>query len=109
MQVTSELVEKFVSESKVIGIIGLDNYGLHLAVNLALAGIRVIGFDSCDTTVNQLNYGHNSGLDIETRMLHLEEHNVGLCATTDFSRIVECDALLVCVPETFKQHCEQNV
>lgn len=108
MQATSELLEKFVSESKVIGIIGLDSNGLHLAVNLALAGIRVIGFDPCDTKVNQLNYGDNHAKDIQTRILQNVEVDIGLCATTDFFRITECDALLVCVPETFKQHCKQN-
>lgn len=108
MQAASELLKKFVSESRVIGIIGLDYNGLHLAANLAMAGVKVIGFDPSATKVNQLNHGDNCTIDIETRMLHLEEQNIGLCATSDFSRITECDALLVCVPEIFKQYCKQN-
>ena len=108
MQPTSEPLDKIEPQPRVIGIIGLDSNGLHLAVNLALAGVKVIGFDPCDTKVNQLNYGHNCANDIQKRILQNVEVDIGLCATSDFSRITECDALLVCVPETFKEHCKQN-
>lgn len=94
-----EKILKSITENKeVVGIIGLGYVGLPLAVNFAEAGIKVIGFDKNPSKVDSINHGNNYIGDIRDAVLKEVVENITLSATTDFSRIKECDALLICVP-----------
>ncbi len=92
------LLEKISTNSEVIGVIGLGYVGLPLAVNFAEAGVRVIGFDKSTGKVNKINSGENYIKDIRDAALREVVNQIKLTATTDFTRIKECDALLICVP-----------
>jgi UDP-N-acetyl-D-glucosamine dehydrogenase len=92
------LLEKISTNSEVIGVIGLGYVGLPLAVNFAEAGVRVIGFDKSTGKVNKINSGENYIKDIRDAVLREVVNQIKLTATTDFTRIKECDALLICVP-----------
>ena len=92
------LLRKIAANTEVIGVIGLGYVGLPLAVNFAEAGIKVIGFDKNPDKVDKINHGNNYIKDIRDAVLREVVDNVSLCATTDFSRMHECDALLICVP-----------
>ncbi|MDP3914960.1 MAG: nucleotide sugar dehydrogenase [Bacteroidota bacterium] len=92
------LLQKISSNTETIGVIGLGYVGLPLAVNFAQAGVRVIGFDKSQTKVDKINHGENYIKDIRDAVLREVVGNIKLTATTDFTRIKECDALLICVP-----------
>ena len=92
------LLEKITTNAEVIGVIGLGYVGLPLAVNFAEAGVKVIGFDKNAEKVAQITQGHNDVRNIRDAMLRETVDNIRIDATTDFSRISECDALLICVP-----------
>jgi hypothetical protein len=92
------LLAKISSNTETIGVIGLGYVGLPLAVNFAQAGVRVIGFDKSQTKVDKINHGENYIKDIRDAVLREVVGNIKLTATTDFTRIKECDALLICVP-----------
>ena len=92
------LLQKIAANTEVVGIIGLGYVGLPLAVGFAQAGVKVIGFDKSQNKVDQINSGNNYIKDIRDAVLREVVDNIKLCATTDFSRIKECDALLICVP-----------
>ena len=92
------LLQKIAANTEVVGIIGLGYVGLPLAVGFAQAGVKVIGFDKSQNKVDQINSGNNYIQDIRDAVLREVVDNIKLCATTDFSRIKECDALLICVP-----------
>lgn len=94
----STLLSKIASNNETIGIIGLGYVGLPLAVSFAQAGIHVIGFDKSQTKVDQINRGDNYIKDIRDAVLREVVDNITLSATSDFTRIKECDALLICVP-----------
>jgi UDP-N-acetyl-D-glucosamine dehydrogenase len=94
----STLLNKISSNTEVIGIIGLGYIGLPLAVSFAQAGIKVIGFDKSPAKVDKINRGDNYIKDIRDAVLREVVENITLTATTDFTRIKECDALLICVP-----------
>ena len=94
----SNLLQKIADNAEIIGVIGLGYVGLPLAVGFAQTGIQVIGFDQSPTKVAQINQGHNYIKDIRDAVLREVVDNITLRATTDFSRIKECDALLICVP-----------
>lgn len=94
----SQLLAKIAANREVVGIIGLGYVGLPLAVNFAEAGIKVIGFDKNQQKVDKINHGDNYIKDIRDAVLRKVVEDITLTATTDFSRIRECDALLICVP-----------
>jgi UDP-N-acetyl-D-glucosamine dehydrogenase len=94
----SQLLAKIAANQEVVGIIGLGYVGLPLAVNFAEAGIKVIGFDKNQQKVDKINHGDNYIKDIRDAVLRKVVEEITLTATTDFSRIGECDALLICVP-----------
>ncbi|WP_430974576.1 nucleotide sugar dehydrogenase [Sunxiuqinia rutila] len=98
MNNTQQLLEKIAANTEVVGVIGLGYVGLPLAVNFAEAGVKVIGFDKNADKVAQINRGDNYIRDIRDAVLREVVDNITLSATTDFSRIKACDALLICVP-----------
>ncbi|MFW5832286.1 MAG: nucleotide sugar dehydrogenase, partial [Prolixibacteraceae bacterium] len=94
----NQITEKIISGKVKTGIIGLGYVGLPLAVNFAEAGLKVTGFDKNQEKVDKINHGTNYIKDIRDAVLREVVENISLTATTDFSRISECDALLICVP-----------
>lgn len=93
-----KLITKIANNTEVVGIIGLGYVGLPLAVNFAEAGVKVIGFDKSEAKVNKINHGENYIKDIRDAVLREVVGQVKLTATTDFTRMKECDALIICVP-----------
>ena len=93
-----QMLDKIAGNREVIGVIGLGYVGLPLAVNFAEAGVKVLGFDNNADKVEKINRGDNYIQDIRDAVLRQVVESIGLSATTDFSRISECDALLICVP-----------
>ncbi|WP_114187093.1 nucleotide sugar dehydrogenase [Microvirga aerophila] len=92
-----------------IGIIGLGYVGLPLALTTAKAGFKVLGFDINLTYVDQLNRG-------ESYIQHISSDHVAealarkrLEATTDFERLDEPDAILICVPTPLTKHREPDL
>ncbi len=98
MNLRQNILSKIEKNTETIGIIGLGYVGLPLAVNFAEAGVRTIGFDKNPTKVESINKGNNYIDDIRDAVLKDVVDNVSLSATTDFSKMSECDALLICVP-----------
>jgi UDP-N-acetyl-D-glucosamine dehydrogenase len=98
MDHTTNILEKIKNNHEVIGIIGLGYVGLPLAVNFAEAGIKTLGFDKNSEKADKINHGDNYIGDIRDAVLKEVVDSIALSATTDFSRINECDALLICVP-----------
>lgn len=98
MNYKQQILDKIASGHEVVGVIGLGYVGLPLAVNFAQAGVEVIGFDKSQAKVDKINHGENYIKDIRDAVLREVVDQVKLQATTDFSRMNECDALLICVP-----------
>ncbi|MDP2724244.1 MAG: NAD(P)-binding domain-containing protein, partial [Bacteroidales bacterium] len=93
------ILGKIKSNSEVIGIIGLGYVGLPLAVNFAEAGIKVIGFEKSQAKADMINHGTNYIGDIRDAVLReVVVDKLKLEATTDASRMKECDALIIAVP-----------
>lgn len=100
------LLEKIKSKTAQVGVIGLGYVGLPLAVEKAKAGFYVLGFDIQPQKVDKINRGENYIGDVVPEDLTALTSNGHLSATTDFSRLRECDVLTICVPtplDEFKQ------
>jgi len=99
MRFKKEIIEKIKNNSEIIGIIGLGYVGLPLAVNFAEAGVHVIGFEKSKEKADLVNNGDNYIGDIRDAVLReVVVEKLTLEATTDFSRMKECDALIIAVP-----------
>ena len=93
------IIEKIESNAEVIGVIGLGYVGLPLAVSFAKKDVQVLGFEKSSKKVELVNTGKNYIGDIKNEDLsRVVKETTKLSATTDFSRIKECDAVIICVP-----------
>jgi UDP-N-acetyl-D-glucosamine dehydrogenase len=81
-----------------VGIIGLGYVGLPLAVEVARSGFRVIGFDISEPVTAGINAGRSHVEDVPSEVLAGHVKKGLITATTDFSRLAECDAISICVP-----------
>jgi UDP-N-acetyl-D-glucosamine dehydrogenase len=79
-----------------IGIVGLGYVGLPLAVAFAEAGQEVVGLDTDTRKVEALNAGSSYIEDIPDDAL--APLGDSLAATTEYERLEQCDAVVVCVP-----------
>ena len=80
-----------------IAIIGLGYVGLPLALLFSEERFRVTGFDIDAKKVATLNDGRSYIHRIEPEHI-AAARAAGFRATTDFSELRECDAILICVP-----------
>jgi len=98
MSASAELLKKIENNTVKVGIIGLGYVGLPLAVSFARKGITVLGFEKSEKKSQAVNEGSNYIGDVDdAELAHLIQEKV-LSATTDFSRISECEAIIICVP-----------
>jgi len=81
-----------------VAVIGQGYVGLPLALAAADAGHEVIGIDLDESLVNLLNSGKSPIIDVENLRIQKNITNGSYTASTQFSDIVDCDVLLICVP-----------
>jgi UDP-N-acetyl-D-glucosamine dehydrogenase len=99
MNYKNQILKSIAANQEIIGIIGLGYVGLPLAVNFAEAGIKVIGFEKSKEKADLINSGTNYIGDIRDVILReVVVNRLKLEATTDCSRMKECDALIIAVP-----------
>ncbi len=103
-----ELFERIESKRCVVGIYGLGYVGLPLALRFADMGIKVIGFDIDANKVAILN-GGGSYIERITREEIDKALESGFEATADFSRTVEVDAQIICVPTPLDSHHQPDL
>ncbi|HUS89408.1 MAG TPA: nucleotide sugar dehydrogenase [Desulfosporosinus sp.] len=92
------LKEKILKHEARIGVIGLGYVGLPLAVEKGKVGFPVIGFDINVERVGRVNAADNYIGDVLDEDLQNVVRKGLLVATTDFSRLAECDVVIICVP-----------
>lgn len=96
--VASELIGKIQDKSAKIGVIGLGYVGLPLAVDKAIAGYEVMGFDIQQKRVDMVNQGVNYIGDVVDDELRQVVSDGRLRATTDYDEIKNLDIVTICVP-----------
>jgi len=92
------IMKKIGDKSVVVGVIGLGYVGLPLAVSFARKGVTVLGFEKSHKKADSVNAGKNYIGDVKDEELAAVVSGKRLSATTDFSRLAECDAAIICVP-----------
>lgn len=96
--VKSELLAKITSRTATIGVIGLGYVGLPFAVEKCKVGFQVIGIEQNPKRANAVNAGENYIGDVDTAELKEVVASGKLQAVTNFDRVPELDAIVICVP-----------
>jgi UDP-N-acetyl-D-glucosamine dehydrogenase len=92
-----------------VGVIGCGYVGLPLGLRFAEAGHRVTGFDTDPVKVEKLNRGQTYIQHIPQSKIQQFVQSKHFGATTDFSRLTEMDAILICVPTPLDQRREPDL
>jgi len=94
-----KLLEKIEKNKMTVGVLGLGYVGLPLAVTFAKKGVTVLGFEKDTKKAAKVNSGINYIGDVsDSDLLFCTQKTKDLSATSDFSRIAEVDAVIICVP-----------
>jgi len=104
-----ELLGRIAARSARVGIIGLGYVGLPLALVFEEAGFPVLGFDVDPKKPEALLKGESYIKHIGPERVAAAFTRGRIAATTDFSRLAECDAILVCVPTPLGKHREPDI
>jgi UDP-N-acetyl-D-glucosamine dehydrogenase len=92
-----------------ISIIGLGYVGLPLAIQFAHAEVSVLGIDIDSNKVELINLGQSYIRHIASEAVLELVNKARLRATTDFSRVKEVDAVIICVPTPLSKNREPDV
>jgi UDP-N-acetyl-D-glucosamine dehydrogenase len=101
--------EFFAGKGISIGIIGCGYVGLPLALRFADVGQRVTGFDTDPAKVEKLNAGQSYIQHIPAAKIAQHVKEKKFCATTDFKRLQDMDAVLICVPTPLDERREPDL
>ena len=99
----STLLDRIRSKQARIGVIGLGYVGLPLAVEFALAGFRVTGFDVDASKVGEINGGRSYIPDVPQEDLARVVTSGHLKATTDMRELASMDVADICVPTPLRK------
>jgi UDP-N-acetyl-D-glucosamine dehydrogenase len=101
--------EYFAGKDIKIGIIGCGYVGLPLALRFADVGQRVTGFDTDQEKIAKLNAGQSYIQHIPADKIKQHVQGKRFDATTDFTRLREMDAVLICVPTPLDERREPDL
>jgi UDP-N-acetyl-D-glucosamine dehydrogenase len=105
----NQLLSRINDKIAVIGIIGLGYVGLPLTLRFVEAGYHVVGFDIDQVKINILKSGKSYIKHLPSPLiLNAIKKNL-FEITTNFSKAVEVDALIICVPTPLNRYREPNL
>ena len=103
------LLQKVNDKTFVVGIVGLGYVGLPLGLEFAEKEFNVLGFDMDQRKIDFLTKGETYIKHIPTERISKSVNSGYLKSTTDFTRMPEVDALIICVPTPLDEHREPDM
>jgi len=92
-----------------ISVVGLGYVGLPLSLQFARSGVSVLGIDLDSSKVDAINSGKSYLKHFSSESISDQVDAGRLEATTDFSRISEVEAILICVPTPLNEYREPDL
>jgi UDP-N-acetyl-D-glucosamine dehydrogenase len=92
-----------------IAIVGLGYVGLPLSLQFARSGVQVLGLDIDPDKVDALNNGRSYIKHVASETVAKHVNARYLAATTDFSRVMEVNAVIICVPTPLNKNREPDI
>ncbi len=95
--------------TKTLCVVGLGYVGLPLSLQFARSGAVVIGLDIDDAKVEALNHSRSYIKHISGESIQAVVDAKLFAASSDFSRIREADAVIICVPTPLNKNREPDI
>ncbi|MEY2409672.1 MAG: UDP-N-acetyl-D-glucosamine dehydrogenase [Verrucomicrobiota bacterium] len=92
-----------------VAVIGLGYVGLPLSLQFARSGVTVTGLDIDPARIEDCNAGRTYIQHIDGKEIGEEVRKGRFLASTDFSRIRDLDAVIICVPTPLKGEREPDI
>jgi UDP-N-acetyl-D-glucosamine dehydrogenase len=108
-QTLDALLEAIRARTARIGVIGLGYVGLPLVLLFEEEGFPVLGFDIDANKTAALNRGESYIKHIGVDRIRKAFGSEKVTATTNFDRLAECDAIIICVPTPLGAHREPDL
>jgi UDP-N-acetyl-D-glucosamine dehydrogenase len=102
-------LEKINARTLRVGVIGLGYVGLPLVLLFEERGFPVLGFDVDPQKAELLNAGQSYIRHIGEERIRKAFKKDRVEATTNFDRLGECDAVIICVPTPLGAHREPDL
>lgn len=104
----TSLIKKLADKTAIIGIVGLGYVGLPLVLRYCEVGYKVVGFDIDQRKVDSLQEGKSYIEHISSGAIN-SAISAGFQPTTDFSLVLQADALILCVPTPLNKYREPDL
>jgi UDP-N-acetyl-D-glucosamine dehydrogenase len=104
----AQLIKKIQQRQARVGIIGLGYVGLPLALLFSEQKFAVTGFDIDQRKVDILAKGESYIYRITKEEIRTAQAQ-GFSATSDYARLVEMDAIIICVPTPLNEYHEPDL
>jgi len=103
------LLDRFKARDITVGVVGLGYVGLPLCIACIGGGYRVVGFDVDAAKPAALLAGETYLSSIPADRVATLAASGKFDATTDFARLAEADAIVICVPTPLTLHREPDL
>jgi UDP-N-acetyl-D-glucosamine dehydrogenase len=107
--IKDELIGLITEKRARVGVIGLGYVGLPLLAEFAGGGFQATGFEVDANKAQQINSGASYISDVPSSVVKKLVDAKLLRATTDFSHLKDCDAIIICVPTPLRKTKEPDV
>ncbi|MEW5797658.1 MAG: nucleotide sugar dehydrogenase [Bacteroidota bacterium] len=104
-----QLVDKIENKQCIVGVIGLGYVGLPLSLCFIEKGFSSIGFDIDREKIKFLKSGTSYIKHISSERISNAVSTTLFDVTADFSRLKECDAILIAVPTPLNKNREPEM
>jgi UDP-N-acetyl-D-glucosamine dehydrogenase len=104
----SELKSKIEKKQARVAVIGMGYVGLPLALLYCEQGFSVTGFDIDERKVSTLNAGGSYIFRITVPEIQ-RARGQGLTATSDYAKLDQMDAVIICVPTPLNEYHEPDL
>ncbi len=105
----SDLSAKIDARTAQAGVIGLGYVGLPLAITLAQSGFSVTGFDIDPKKIVALDAGRSYIEAVTDAALGAQTAQNRFRSTSDFTRLAQCDVIVICVPTPLTKHRDPDL
>ena len=109
MTIKKTLLNKLEDNTFQVGVVGLGYVGLPLALAFSAQGIKLIGFDIDQSKISHLEAGESYIKHISDAALRSTFVAGKAEATTNFSRLSECDGIIITVPSPLLSNREPDM
>jgi UDP-N-acetyl-D-glucosamine dehydrogenase len=92
-----------------LSVIGLGYVGLPLGLQFAKSGCRVLGLDIDPAKVKEIEVGRSYIRHIPAEDVSAQVKAGRFLASSDFSKIKDCEAVVICVPTPLNENREPDI